>query len=90
MEFQWDTAKAKENLRKHGVSFEEAVSAFDDPLALTIDDESHSFDERRFITIGESKVGRLILVCHTIGEENVRIISARTPTRGERKDYENG
>jgi hypothetical protein len=59
-------------------------------LELLVTDESHSFDERRFITIGESKVGRLILVCHTIGEENVRIISARTPTRGERKDYEDG
>lgn len=54
------------------------------------DDEIHSFDEKRYITIGESVAGRLLLVCHTIGKENVRIISARKPTRGERKDYEHG
>lgn len=90
LEVQWDKNKAKANLRKHRVSFEEAETVFDDTLALTIDDESHSYDEKRFVTIGESKIGRLILVCHTIGEENVRIISARKPTRGERKDYEHG
>lgn len=90
MEFQWDKDKAESNLRKHQVSFEEAESVFDDPLALTVTDEIHSFDEKRFITIGESKVGRLILVCHTIGEESVRIISARKPTRGEIKNYEHG
>lgn len=90
MEFEWDNQKAEANFRKHKVSFEEAKSIFDDPLALSVSDDSHSFDEQRFITIGESKVGRLLLVCHTIGEENVRIISARTPTSGERKDYEHG
>lgn len=90
MEIQWDKSKAETNLRKHKVSFEEAETVFDDPFALTIDDESHSFDERRFITIGESKVGRLILVCHTFNEENVRIISARLLTKREREEYENG
>lgn len=82
--------KAEANLRKHQVSFEEAETVFEDPLALTTDDESHSYDEKRYVTVGASKAGRLILVCHTIGEENVRIISARKPTRGEIKDYEHG
>jgi uncharacterized protein len=90
MEVDWDLPKAEANLRKHKVSFEEAKSVFDDPSALTVNDEAHSFDENRFITIGESKVGRLLLVCHTIGNENVRIISARMPTIGERKIYEHG
>ncbi len=90
MKFEWNKNKAKTNLQKHQISFEEAKSVFDDPLSLTIDDETHSYDEKRYITIGESKIGRLILVGHTIGKENVRIISARKPTRGERKDYENG
>lgn len=66
MKIRWDENKAIANLRKHRVSFEEAESIFDDPLALTMNDDTHSFDEKRFITIGESKIGRLILVCHTI------------------------
>jgi uncharacterized DUF497 family protein len=90
MEFEWDIQKAESNFRKHKVSFEESKSVFFDPLALTVNDDDLSFEEDRFITIGESKAGRVILVCHTIGEENVRINSARTPTKGERKDYEHG
>jgi uncharacterized DUF497 family protein len=90
MKVLWDKNKAEANLRKHQISFEEAESVFGDPLAITLNDELHSFDEKRFVTVGESKIGRLILVCHTIGEENVRIISARKPTRGERNDYEHG
>ena len=90
MRFEWDKNKAKVNLQRHQISFEEAESVFDDSFSLTINDDSHSFDESRFITIGESKTGRLILVCHTIGAENVRIISARKPSHKERKDYENG
>lgn len=90
MEIEWDIQKADANFRKHKVSPEEAASVFDDPLALTVNDDAHSFDEQRFTTIGESKVGRLLLVCHTIGEENVRIISAGTPTKSERNDYEDG
>jgi uncharacterized protein len=90
MKVLWDKNKADANLRKHQISFEEAESVFDDPLAITLSDELHSFDEKRFVTVGESKIGRLILVCHTIGKESVRIISARKPTRGERKDYEHG
>lgn len=90
MEICWDKNKAESNFKKHQVTFEEAESVFDDPFALTKTDETHSFYERRYITVGESKVGRLILVCHTIGAENVRIISARKPTHGEREDYEHG
>jgi uncharacterized DUF497 family protein len=90
MKVEWDKMKARANLGKHQVSFEEAETVFDDPLALTADDELHSYDEKRYITVGESKAGRLILVCHTIGEENVRIISARKPTRSEMKAYEHG
>lgn len=73
MRFEWNNNKALANLRKHKVSFEEAKSVFDDPLSLTIHDESHSYDEKRYITIGESRTGHVILVCHTIGKENVRI-----------------
>jgi uncharacterized DUF497 family protein len=90
MKVEWDKTKAGVNFRKHRVSFEEAETVFADPSALTTDDESHSYDEKRYITIGESKAGRLILVCHTIGKENVRIISARKPTRSETKAYEHG
>jgi uncharacterized DUF497 family protein len=90
MKVLWDKNKAEANLRKHQISFEEAESVFGDPSAITLNDELHSFNEKSFVTVGESKIGRLILVCHTIGEENVRIISARKPTRGERNDYEHG
>ena len=90
MKVVWDNKKAEVNLTKHQITFDEAKTVFDDPLALTVNDESHSFDEKRFVTIGETVIGRLILVCHTIGNENVRIISARKPTRGERKNYEDG
>lgn len=90
MKIEWDRTKARINFHKHRVSFEEAETVFDDPLALTADDESHSYKEKRYITIGESKAARLLLVCHTIGEENVRIISARKPTRSERESYEHG
>lgn len=90
MKIEWDKTKAAINFRKHRVSFEEAESVFDDSLALTVDDESHSYDEKRYVIIGESKAGRLILVCHTIGEENVRIISAGKPARSEIKVYERG
>jgi len=88
MKVEWDKTKAEINFRKHKVSFEEAETVFDAPLALTAGDELHSYDEKRYVTIRESKAARLILVCHTIGEENVRIISARKPTRGEIKVYE--
>ncbi len=88
--FEWDTAKARQNVRKHGVSFEEASTVFADPLALTIDDPLHSDEEDRFITLGESQRRRLLVVVFTDRGERIRIISARVATRRERKDYEEG
>jgi len=88
--FEWDGAKAKQNVRKHGVSFDEASTVFSDPLALTIDDPLHSDEEDRFITLGESRRRRLLVVVFTDRGERIRIISARVATRRERKDYEEG
>ncbi len=90
MQIEWDENKAASNLVKHKVSFAEAQTVFDDPLAATADDPDHSFDERRFITIGESFAGRLLVVSHTLEPDVLRIVSARKPTRGERESYENG
>ena len=89
MEVEWDDAKATSNWDKHQVTFEEAASALDDPLAVTYDDPVHSADEERFVSIGLSRLNRLLLVCHTDRGGRVRIISARLVTRGERREYEN-
>jgi uncharacterized protein len=86
--FEWDPAKARQNRRKHRVSFEEAATVFGDPLALTYPDPDHSVSERRFITIGVSSTNRVLIVAHTDRDENVRIISARKTTQLERKQYE--
>lgn len=88
--FEWDENKAHGNLKKHGVSFEEASTVFGDPLSQTIADPLHSEDEDRFVTLGESHRHRLLVVVFTERGENVRIISARRATRRERKDYEEG
>jgi uncharacterized protein len=89
MRFEWDPAKATNNIRKHGVSFDEAVTVFRDPLAFIFDDEAHSEKEHREIIIGMSALRRMILVCFVERIENVvRIISARPATRQEIKDYE--
>jgi uncharacterized protein len=88
--FEWDEDKAQINLKKHKVSFEEASSVFASPLSLTIADPQHSDEEERFVTLGESNNGRLLVVCSTDRGEAVRIISARVATRGERKNYEEG
>ncbi len=85
---EWDPAKARTNLKKHGVSFQEASSVFDDLLFITFLDMEHSLDEERYITLGLSQRNRLLLVAHTDREEAIRIISARTATRNERKFYE--
>ncbi len=90
LEFEWDEDKAKTNRKKHGVSFEEASSAFGDPLALTIPDPLHSEEEDRFITLGESHRPRLLVVVSTERGDKIRIISARVATRRERTDYEEG
>lgn len=89
--FEWDPRKAKSNNAKHGVSFEEASTVFGDLLSLTIADPSHAQRaEDRFVTIGSSYLGRLLIVVHRDKDENIRIISARKATRRERKDYEEG
>jgi hypothetical protein len=88
MRFEWDQAKAATNLNKHGVSFEEAATVFGDPLSDTFDDPDHSADEQRFLIIGTSDRGRMLIVAHTDDGAVVRIISAREPTSGERKSYE--
>jgi uncharacterized protein len=86
--FEWDLHKAARNLRKHGVSFPEAVTIFGDPLALTYDDPDHSVVERRFITVGMSSARRVLIVAHADRGENIRIVSARKATRRERIHYE--
>lgn len=88
MEFEWDPAKADSNHEKHGVSFDEAATAFGDPLSLTIADPDHSDDEDRFVLLGETFAGRLVVVVHTERGERVRIISARLATPRERRSYE--
>lgn len=90
MEFEWDDDKAESNVRKHGVEFTEAITVFGDPLAMTGYDPDHSDEEDRYIAMGLSVTGLLIIVSHTDRGEKVRIISAREATRGERKDYEDG
>ncbi len=89
MIYEWDPRKARLNERKHRVSFEEAATVFLDPYALTFDDPDHSIDERRFISLGESQRGRVLFVAHAdVGEDRVRIISARKITRRERNGYQ--
>lgn len=88
MLFDWNEEKAKSNLAKHGVSFDEATSVFDDPLFLTFADPEHSLGEQRFIIIGESAKGRLLVVSYTERTKTIRLISARLATNKERKAYE--
>ena len=90
MRFEWDPAKATENLAKHGVSFQEAATVFRDPLSATGSDPDHSVGEERFVTFGVSIAGRLLAVAHTDRDDTIRIISARPVTPGERKIYEEG
>jgi len=87
MEFEWNAAKAKRNLEKHGVSFAEAAMVFGSVLSLTFHDSDHSIGEERYITIGTSPRGRLLFVAHADRRERIRIISAREATRAERKSY---
>lgn len=89
MEFEWDPGKAASNEEKHGVSFDEAATAFGDPLSLTISDPDHSDDEERSILIGETYAGRLDVVVHAERGDRIRIISARLATKTERYSYEN-
>lgn len=90
LSFEWDADKAAANLAKHGVAFEEAATAFGDPLALTVDDPDHSAEEYRFLLLGRSEGDRLLVVSHTERSETLRIISARPATRRELEAYEEG
>lgn len=94
LNFEWDPVKARANQKKHGVSFEEGTEVFRDPLAISIFDEDHSTDEDRWITLGATSQGTVLVVVHTFrevgsqGETTVRIISVRQANRRELKDYE--
>jgi uncharacterized DUF497 family protein len=90
IDFEWDVNKAKSNLHKHGVSFEEASTVFDDPLSVTVDDSEHSTEESRYLTIGTSDRTRLVVVFHCDRNSRIRLISARCATQSERSDYERG
>lgn len=90
MEFEWDEKKATTNERKHGISFHEAATIFNDPLAITFTDPDHSEREHRFLTFGMSQSNRYLVVCHTDRGAQIRIINARLMTRNERKIYEEG
>ncbi len=85
--FEWDSVKAQSNLRKHGVSFDEAATVFADPFALTILDAEHSRDEVRELTLGSSYWSRLVVVYHTDRQGRIRIISARKADKGEVAQY---
>jgi hypothetical protein len=88
-EFEWDDEKAKSNLKKHGISFDEAATIFNDPRIATIADPDHSEDEERYVSIGMSVIMRLLSVIHTFRKERIRLISARKATKAEKKNYEN-
>jgi uncharacterized DUF497 family protein len=88
MRFEWDRDKAEANFRKHRISFDEAATSFFDPLSVTIPDPDHSTGERRFITIGSSSRGRLLVVAHTERGSTLRIITARPAGATERKRHE--
>ena len=90
MRFEWNSDKAESNYRKHDISFEEAATVFNDPLSTTFPDPDHSIEENRYIIIGRSKFGQLLIIAHTDRGETIRIISARKSTRPERRFYEQG
>jgi len=88
--FEWDSAKAKSNLAKHGVDFREAATVFGDGLSLTVPDPDHSAGEQRYVTMGMSHLQRILVIAHTEDHDRLRIISARRATRGEKRAYEQG
>ena len=90
LNFEWDKEKAKANLKKHRVSFEEATAVLLDPLSMTISDPDHSVDEQRHIDIGTSHKGRVLVVVYSERGSNIRIISCRKATPSERRLYERG
>ncbi len=90
MKIEWDPRKTKSNIEKHGVSFEEGATALSDPMAATGADPDHSMTEQRYVALGVSEKGRLIVVSHTEKDETIRIISARKASNGEQELYEEG
>ncbi|HHC25415.1 MAG TPA: BrnT family toxin [Desulfobacterales bacterium] len=90
MNFEWNRQKSQISLKKHGISFEEAKTVFDDPLYVDFYDPDHSDDEHRYLIVGRSDKGRLLIVSYTERDDMLRLISARKTTRKERKAYENG
>ncbi|MFN0145928.1 MAG: BrnT family toxin [Dehalococcoidia bacterium] len=88
MEFEWDAGKAERNLTKHGVSFQEAETVFGDPFELTIPDQAHSRSESRWVSVGHSAEGRMLVVVYVERETRFRLISARPATLKERTAYE--
>ena len=90
MEFEWNPEKAAINLRKHNISFQEAAPVFDDSLSVTFPDPDYSIGKNRYVIIGMSRSGQLLVVSHTDRENRTRIISARRATRQERRFYEEG
>jgi len=86
--FQWDTKKAQSNVKKHGIAFSDAVGVFEDPHGITIDDPAP--DEQRFVTMGVDFLGRVLIVCWTAREDDIRLISARQATSSERATYAQG
>jgi len=88
-EFEWDDEKAQSNIKKHGVTFDEAATIFNDPRLATISDPDHSDGEERFVSIGMSVIMRLLSVIHTFRKDRNRLISARKATKAEKENYEN-
>ncbi len=88
--FEWDSKKSAANVRKHGVSFHEASTLFSDPNEVMLSDPDHSQDEERFISIGQSSTGQVMLACYTETDNVVRLISVRLATAAERRTYESG
>jgi uncharacterized DUF497 family protein len=90
VQFEWDPQKAAANVKRRHISFDEGASVLEDPLSTTYPDETHSEEEMRFLTIGASHRGRVLVVAHTERNDTIRIISARRATRREREFYEQG
>ena len=90
VEFEWDADKERSYIEKHGVDFTEAATVFGDPLELTISDQDHSVGEFRFLSLGHSSLDRILVVSYTEREDRIRMISARTASPKERRQYESG
>ena len=90
MQFEWDENKGRQNLSKHGVSFEEATTIFDDPLYVDFYDPDHSENEERYLIVGQSNRGRILILSYTERGNKIRLISVREVTPQERKTYEQG